>query len=496
MSLKDLLKGLVKKRGEAASSSVKKQSTPRRGVRANKSASFGVATQFEDIDASSPRKQLVIGLDFGTAFTKVVVGEVRLKMAIPLRGSGDKASDYLLPTVYWLSRDGKCSIDSPSGEQHADLKMSLIEGNAAEAALRDAAAYLALVLRRVRGFVFDHKSEIYGGNFIDWRINVGLPTDSYHDEKLTDAYKKILGAAWTASAEPGAISAARVDKILSEEKSVSDTASAAREVLHPEAISSFPEFVAQITGYVRSPLRQPDLHLLVDVGAGTLDVTVFNVHEDDEEDKFPIFDKAVKPLGTRFLTRHRINGTGFREEKEFAPFAPVPSRKRFLELLKITEAKLAEIDKPFRDSVSKVVGDSLRYTKSRRYPLSRRWEDGVPIFLCGGGSKSDFYSAIFNPEDGMLLGFPLRTVKLPRPEHLETLDILSADYDRMSVAYGLSFDPYDIGEIVRKEEVSDVKEWHQPEGNSTARTIICPRCNGTGGLHGPCGNCGGSGFQK
>ena len=50
------------------------------------------------------------------------------------------------------------------------------------------------------------------------------------------------------------------------------------DIIEDDEISLFPEFLAQIAGYVRSPGRQADLHMLVDVGAGTMDATTFNVH--------------------------------------------------------------------------------------------------------------------------------------------------------------------------------------------------------------------------
>ena len=68
---------------------------------ASRDTRSGVATQFKGTSATGLRKQLVIGLDFGTAFTKVVVGEERLRIAIPLQGIGEKPQDYLLPTVFW-----------------------------------------------------------------------------------------------------------------------------------------------------------------------------------------------------------------------------------------------------------------------------------------------------------------------------------------------------------------------------------------------------------
>lgn len=496
MSLKDILKGLINK--QAANTSASDQSKNASSVRAmGKARSSGIATQFAGVGPSASHKQLVIGLDFGTAFTKVVVGEERLRIAIPLRGRGEKTSDYLLPTVFWSTQEGLCSIDSPQGEQHADLKMSLLEGNFEDSAIQSAATYLALVLRRVRAFIFDNKQGVYGANYIDWLVNVGLPTSSYHDERLTNLYKRMIITAWFASASEGEVSEQSIKEAW-KNSSTEEKSGASERDLHWEAVSIFPEFVAQVTGYIRSPLRQSDMHLLVDVGAGTLDATIFNVHEVEGEDKFPIFAKAVERLGTRFLVRSRIKGRGLKEEKELAPFARVPKKTEFASLLGIDVATLQRNDLPFTQRVIEAVGSLLRYTKGYRYPLSRRWEGGVPVFLCGGGAGCDFYAEIFLSENGNFSGFPVKSMKLPKPDQLEANGLREDDYDRVSVAYGLSFDPFDIGEIIKEDDVDDVptEEGGSNSLGATSSSVMCSRCGGSGGLHRTCDACGGSGFMS
>ncbi len=492
MSWGNDLKGLRNKQAANMSASNKKKKASSIYIK-RKAQSRGIATQFSGVGPSAPHKQLVIGLDFGTAFTKVVVGEERVKLAIPLRGRGEKTSDYLLPTVFWSTQEGLCSIESPLGEEHTDLKMALLEGNFEDSTIQGAATYLALVLRRVRAFIFEKKQGVYGTNYIDWLVNIGVPTSSYHNKELTKVYKRMVLTAWVASASEGEISEQSIKESW-ENSSIEKKSGASERNLHWEAVSIFPEFVAQVTGYVRSPLRQSDMHLLVDVGAGTLDVTVFNVHEVDGEDKFPIFAKTVERLGTRFLVRSRIEGRGLKEEKELAPFAPVPKKTEFASLLGIDVATLERNDASFKKQVIKVVGSRLRDTKIRRYPLSRRWGDGVPVFLCGGGASCDFYAEIFLPGNTKVSGFPVKAMKLPKPDQLEANGLHEDDYNRVSVAYGLSFDPFDIGEIIKEDDIDDILA--EDSGSNSPGSVICPQCEGMGGLYRMCDTCGGSGFIR
>ncbi len=76
-------------------------------------------------------------------------------------------------------------------------------------------------------------------------------------------------------------------------------------------VQAAPEFAGQIASYVRSAHRRPDLHLMVDVGAGTTDITTFNIHQDFEtlENVFPIFQPNIVNLGTHFLTANRVYQT-------------------------------------------------------------------------------------------------------------------------------------------------------------------------------------------
>jgi hypothetical protein len=52
-------------------------------------------------------------------------------------------------------------------------------------------------------------------------------------------------------------------------------------------------------------------------------------------------------------------------------------------------------------------------------------------------------------------GIPITEVQLPKPDSLEAEGI-GMDYDRISVVYGLSFDPFDIGKIIRANEINDI----------------------------------------
>jgi len=272
----------------------------------------GDLTQFPGTKPSAPKQQIIIGLDFGTAFTKVVISEVRISHAVPFM-SDKYGNPYLLLSALKVNSNGECSFGHDarsSGQLVTNLKMKLLQGCASKDDLVNIIAFLALVLRHCRLWLMENHRLTYEGKYLDWYVNVGLPTDSYHDEALTATYHKVVTAAWALSIIPDAVTIHCAHKILSciergERLLDEDCVNLQDRLIFAETIGLFPEFVAQVTGYVRSPLRKQDLHLMIDVGAGTIDISVFNVFESEGEHRFPIFAKALRPLGTYYLMRHR-----------------------------------------------------------------------------------------------------------------------------------------------------------------------------------------------
>lgn len=435
----------------------------------------GELTQFPGTKLSAPKQQIIIGLDFGTAFTKVIIGEVRMSYAVPFM-SDRHENPYLLFSAIKVASNGECSFGHDvrsSGQILTNLKMKLLEGSPSKEDLANIVAFLALVFRHCRLWLMENQRLIYEGKYLDWYVNVGLPTDSYHDETLTAIYHKVVTAAWALSIVSDAVTIDRAHKILSciecgGKPLDEDFVDLQDRLICMEAIGLFPEFVAQVTGYVRSPMRKDDLHLMMDVGAGTIDISVFNVVKSEEENqggfyseeehRFPIFAKALKPLGTYYLMRHRVE----KVQKEIAykwNFGErIPSRNEFASALKISLEQVKEIDEKFCSTIGKTIGDLLKYSKEYRYPNSIRWQEGLPTFLCGGGGKVDVYKDLLQRiEQNRTHSRRVRLEKLPKPERLNAPYILEDGYDRLMVAYGLSFNALDIGRIIRDSEIEDVR---------------------------------------
>ena len=418
-------------------------------------------TQFDERSAQGPRQEIVIGLDFGTAFTKVVLGELRAHYAVPFGSYTTPDNPYLLPSGITLVGDrGECVLGERigSGTWCGDLKMPIITRTMNQDAKARAAAFLALVLRYARDWFLSTHERTYGGKRIVWLVNVGLPTDNFDDKELNELYQQLAGAAWTVSVMPGPVSLGRVRDYLETVEIRHDRLPPAirDRLLAPDMIACFPEFAVQLSGYVRSPRRQPDLHALIDIGAGTVDVTTFNVHHNaDDDDLYPVMDQKVIAAGVSFLVGRRMERCGKPGGWQPSPFENIPDDQTFARELGTSQQALRTADRKVLDQVGDTLRAVLKHTKDHRYPLSRHWDTGVPTFLVGGGALVQAYRARIQRFESLRPPFLIRTMDLDTPEDLIAPNALKSSYDRLSVAYGLSFSADDIGEIRLKSETQD-----------------------------------------
>lgn len=399
------------------------------------------------------KQQLVIGLDFGTAFTKVVIGHQRMvRYAVPFNSfaRGTIKNDLLLPSNLKIAdADQECEFGYPDGFScnEQDLKIGLINRDFSEKVKLFCAAYLALVLRYTRNWLLKTHEKTYRDRQIIWYINVGIPTESYDEPDLVDVYRKIVSLAWSVSVSSNPISLPLVrdySQKMANHELPSDL------LLPEEQINVFPEFAVQLIGYINSPQRQDGLHILADVGAGTFDFTTFNVHKNREgEDLFPIFSRAVKPLGTHFLVQHRMKNNGADASWKPSIYKKLPSTREFEKHLGLQGEQLHELDRPFRERVADDIRYHMKYTKKKGAPIS---QFGALTFLCGGGATADFYRNIFSDFRKAPSFFKMKLRSLIVPDDIEPL-VPKELYQRLSVAYGLSFHPFVIPEIIGQQEM-------------------------------------------
>jgi hypothetical protein len=308
-------------------------------------------------------------------------------------------------------------------------------------------------LREARARFLAAEREIYGRLAVRWALNLGIPSAGYDDDLIRARFLRAARAAWWLSSSSESLTWDSVAGALRRER---------QETFNPGvAIEVVPEVAAQAVGYARSTLRDPGLHLLVDVGASTLDVCGFVLHEREGQDRYELLTATVDPLGVLELHRRRLASLkclSGNDGDENDPLRPVPETLE--DYHPGCSCNPPDVDAEFFRCVTRVVMRHLIDLKRSRDPGSRRWETGLPVFLCGGGSAMNLFHRVVNEADERLRstttaqGLLLRT--LPKPEHLVNDDVGETLFHRLSVAYGLSFDAVDIGGVSRPGDIPDI----------------------------------------
>jgi hypothetical protein len=396
------------------------------------------------------RMQCTLGLDFGTAFTKACVQFRQSTFVVHWDSAVDRCGPGLLPGIFTINQDGGCVLGSaPGGQAQGDLKMSLLNGANTQSRI-NATAFLALVTRYVRSWLFSQHANVFRGFQLEWFINVGLPAVPWDDLELRELYRSITLAGWNLGTADGEITIPAAASVLEE---VQASTSAQSTQLFSRRIAAFPEFVAQINSYRKSPQRRRDLHLLVDVGAGTVDIVTFHVWEPDDEDCYSILDASVENRGTHVLLGYRADA-GKINKKEWEETCARLRMGEFESTFGLTRGKLGPVQQHFVELFHFALEKVLRKTKALRYETSPAWREGVPFFICGGGREVDAYRAAISTVQAAR---HLTEIDLPWPDGLVAGKLHRRDFHRVSVAHGLSYAADNIGQIERKSEVPNLQ---------------------------------------
>jgi hypothetical protein len=406
--------------------------------------------------------EVTIGLDFGTSATKVVIGDSSLSkaFAVPFC-EADGVSAYLLPTrvherqTTTLSSGPRQTFTLDQGAVvHRDLKLGWLANPDSAPHRERVVAFLALVLKHARGWLFHAHASVYKPVNIVWRVAVGLPAASALNNRIADELRKLAYQAWSVSCVKSDVDLDLIRR-------------AATDISRLEAdlqVDVVPEIAAQIYGFVTSHTfdrAAPNRYLLVDIGAGTVDSSLFRVKPArGRKWEFEFYTAVVQPHGASNLHVHRINWwqgllAATPEAKQVVDdlqrnkFATdfegsLPgSSGDYVEGVRVVEPGEACADPDLEFLTKRVVKQVRGETVFRAWDaglLPQAALAGVPMFLCGGGSRMPLYQRIqehLKPQHGYrwlhaerwLLGFP---------DNLECEGKIDEDYDRLSVAYGLS----------------------------------------------------------
>lgn len=434
---------------------------------------------------------ITIGFDWGTSCTKVILrdpyGLNTPSYLVDFGAMGQPGQTYLLPSRLYINDQGEGSLhDKGNDKAVGDIKLRLLQpdpgplpigprGRLRARRHEIAALYVAATLRFIRTWFLGEQADTYKSFQIDWQFNLGIPVPSYDDTALCGLFQEIARVGWWLSIQEGALTIGQAREGF--ERTQEDDFDPG---LDAYAINVVPEVAAQVVGYAKSSLRTPGLHLLVDIGAATLDVAGFILYEREGEDQYSFLSAEIRPIGAYKLHAERVD-TAVRtapwnqpvssEINDWCaqlvrgcdPLSAVPQRMKDYYPPSVRKHVKAPVepDHTYSRGCELAIQAILEDLRINRDPRSPAWRDGLPFFLSGGGQFVEPYvkavrSIRFHwPESRKVA--PFRIKALPKPQNLKARGLKEADYHRISVAYGLGFPIDDIGRVKPPSAIRDFR---------------------------------------
>lgn len=394
---------------------------------------------FQDIVASGAKwlestlgeeLYVYVGLDFGTSSTKVIVrfplepGEPTIAIPAPVHCRSD-SHPYLWQTVLWMRPSGEFIAwpEQSAAVLHA-LKQGVLAGRHNKTIQLDnwvgpkatnaeaAAAYLAFVIRYVRGWLMTFRSDVLRNRPLVWFESIGLPAASLDQAEVVGAYRRIVAAAHLAAGWHGELT---IDlcRVFLENDQVTDAARSAAKAADL-GIAVVPETAAEATCFFKSNRATDGAYLMIDVGALTLDACMFGY----QERTYKLFTAMVRPLGV----------------------------ESFHWFVKEGKPELG-----FLEQCRRCLWEVVWGAKRDHIPQVPCWKPGreLPVFLVGGGAQHVLHRRVVEELDSWLRqnanNNGIRFLDLPIPPAIDRPENLN-EFGRLAVAWGLSH-PDQIGEF-------------------------------------------------
>lgn len=416
-------------------------------------------------------RDLCLGLDFGTSSTKAVVRLLPTgpAFAIPFAGIASTDQPYLAPTRLGVHGTGTLTLSNPQGGGWVeDLKVRLMEApweacpvyDGATILARPAdlgACYLALILQKALSWCDQNVKPRLGAANIRWQMNLGIPARDFGATSIREGFLVAALAGWQLAVENAPIDLARAAKAVDAARIDSFQPTGMVRAM----MDVIPEVAAGVTTYARSPQRRAGPHLFVDVGATTFDTSMFLLNQSQDELKYVFLSADVDTgLGALRLHRHRATGLGDLALARFVtsdPLRPIP----------VTAGdcvppmnEIDSLDTTFSERcvlrVGKVVWEAKMKAPAELSVPDNRHVDPIQVLLSGGGLRLPLYQEVVR-ESGRraapggkqgLLVRPFQEIPIPQPDDLLPKELSVAVWQRIAIAYGLSYTSGDIGRFV------------------------------------------------
>jgi hypothetical protein len=451
------------------------------------------------VSARQPVKQIVVGLDFGTSGTKVVVRDLWSNRAEPLMfadGSSTHAA-FILPSAIRLdegrlyfadaAEDRRCGGHLFRGFKMCmacDLglnacQMSQCPNNAisegrfriiktSENLVLSAKDLTVWYLAYVQGRIAEYLQSRYG-HAADLKVwtNVGAPIDQ---ESVAGAKAEFTRVAFLSQCLSDVVR----NGIPLRDVMEAQTALESKSLLVPDeterTIFVQPETATGLMAFLKSTTAAPGLYAIVDVGAGTTDVSFFrlslpvrfgisNIRMQTAgmgSEKMAFYEAKTQMVGSanidnavaRLLAKgialdHEILEHARTIKESFDDWSGTTSQRA------VSKTEFIAAAAPTVDAIF----DVYRRTNCaafKKEAIQSRWGD-FSVFLLGGGTRLSLVQAKFRDCKPSHVNRRITIERLASPGDLKIGD--KVDFGMLAIGYGLSYAPVEFPTIFRPPEV-------------------------------------------
>lgn len=345
------------------------------------------------------QKVVIIGIDFGTSFTKVYFNQDgEIKQPIQFESNGVK-SFFLSTELFYDPQKNKVYLhELPDCEILKYFKYSMITDDLTTSPklkknnssikvkpeLLCSVYFLACLIKKVKKQIAD----ILKTQDIKYIINMGCPINNFIN-KNKGIYDKVLAAAYCLS-DKVPIDGITITELFNFYQSYNQT-----NPNLPSNLQTVPELYAEALWFIEQPSTGEGLYTILDIGGGTVDFATISVTRTEEgEKRTQIYSQKVMPLGIEILLQYMYPNEYFSERETCIDSLktkdvrlPFGWKAEYNEDRKLKKAH--EFDVEFGAGIGEV--------KERNKNLMDKQNSKnsiIPYYTFGGGADFNWYHSI------------------------------------------------------------------------------------------------------
>lgn len=419
-----------------------------------------------------------IGFDFGTAFSKSVYRDVLLDKAwvhLPPTAK-EPEKPFLLPSVLHHGGGDLSHPGSTGGAYKAGclyhVKMALEKVGKEEWGAPELATYQKIAKEQgievsdfveicavyfiagaLGGVLKEIKSRFKGvstnGQIF---VNMAVPVADIDHPKVNEAFDRVLRRAWVLSEKLAGHPKTGIHELA---EMIKDASMEAQSAAVRDACFLYPEVSANVQAFVRSRVSREGMYLFSDTGAGTVDQSVFLFSRADGKDRLTYLAARVLPLGSSHIELRAASKSGETGWQELEQWRDLKESGRSHHTLTVVRNEMKE---DLSGETKMTVGQSKSKLKS-----PQQINELTIIFGGGGHSRIPYRDAVMEQFDNGYFDHgkierrrrandPF-DIGMPAPVDLELPSGGARWLERLTVAYGLSFEQGQLADFTLPKHV-------------------------------------------